>query len=164
MPEEPRLLTSLVDRYEYYFEKDQAVGGSFLGGHKHDWENVVVFAKGDTVVRVAPSCHGGYDNAVSDAPLRDATHPMVVYHKDGGATHCFRIASSDDIDNPENDSGHFYESPLVGWNLWPSLELKNKMLSAFDGGVGPKLDSEFGDTLKNAAGDGVPGFDPYLDA
>jgi hypothetical protein len=26
--------------YEYYFEKDQAVAGTFLGGHKHDWENM----------------------------------------------------------------------------------------------------------------------------
>lgn len=27
--------------YEYYFEKDQAVAGTFLGGHRHDWENIV---------------------------------------------------------------------------------------------------------------------------
>jgi hypothetical protein len=37
--------------YEYYFEKDQATG---LSGHKHDWENIVVFTKGDReVVRIA---------------------------------------------------------------------------------------------------------------
>ncbi|OBT51802.1 hypothetical protein VE04_09029 [Pseudogymnoascus sp. 24MN13] len=132
--------------YEYYFEKDQAVSGSFLGGYKDDWENVV-FAKGNAVVHVAPRAV-----AVTLVPLtmpRSAAPP----------TQC-----SDDIANPENDSGHFYESLLVGWNLWPSLELKNKMLSAFTGGISPKLDSEFGDTLKNAAGDNVPRFDPYLAA
>jgi hypothetical protein len=36
--------------YEYYFEKDQSIG---LSGHRHDWENIVVFTKGDKIVRVA---------------------------------------------------------------------------------------------------------------
>lgn len=30
--------------YEYFFEKDQAIGGSFLGGHRFDWENIVSFS------------------------------------------------------------------------------------------------------------------------
>lgn len=38
--------------YEYYFEKDQSMG---LSGHRHDWENIVVFTDGDKVVRVAAS-------------------------------------------------------------------------------------------------------------
>jgi hypothetical protein len=37
------------------------------------------------------------------------------------------------------------------------------MLAAWSGGVGPKLDSEFTDSLRAAAGDGVPGFDPSID-
>lgn len=38
------------------------------------------------------------------------------------------------------------------------------MLQNWSGGVGPKLDDEFGDSLKDAAGDGgVEGFDPYVD-
>ena len=27
--------------YASYFEKDQAVPGSSLGGHRHDWEHVI---------------------------------------------------------------------------------------------------------------------------
>lgn len=149
--------------YENYFEKDQAVSGSFLGGHRHDWENIVVFAKGDQVIRVAPSCHGKYEHASNTFPTQDGTHPLVVYHKDGAATHCFRFANEDDIKRPENFSGKFYRSPLVGWNNWPSEDLKNKMLNNWHGGVGPKLDDEFTDSLRAAAGNGVPGFDPAKD-
>ena len=63
--------------YEYYFEKDQAVGGSFLGGHRHDWENIVVFTQGNNVVRVAPSYHGRYDGA-SNSFLMSGRHPLLV--------------------------------------------------------------------------------------
>lgn len=148
--------------FETYFEKDQSVAGTFAGGHRHDWENIVVFTKGNDVVRVAPSCHGKYSNARNDFPKRD-NHPLLVYHKDGPATHCYRFANDDDIAHPENPRKDFFRAPLIGWNRWPSEDLKNKMLNAFKGGVGPKLDDEFTDSLKAAAGDGVPGFDPAKD-
>ncbi|KAF4973283.1 hypothetical protein FSARC_358 [Fusarium sarcochroum] len=148
--------------YEYYYEKDQGALGSFAGGHRHDWENIVVFAQGDTVVRVAPSCHGKYDNANNEFPI-DGTSPLLVYHKDGAGTHCFRFANQADQDEPENPTGSFFKAPLVGWDNWPSQELKDSMLKNWSGGVGPKLDDEFGDSLKTAAGDGVEGFDPYAD-
>ncbi|KAJ6788245.1 hypothetical protein PWT90_08883 [Aphanocladium album] len=146
----------------YLRKRYQAVGGSFLGGHRHDWENIVVFTKGDKVVRVAPSCHGKYKNARNDFPKRD-NHPLLVYHKDGAGTHCFRFANDDDIAHPENPRGDFFRAPLIGWNKWPSEDLRNKMLNAWKGGVGPKLDDEFTDSLRAAAGDGVPGFDPAKD-
>lgn len=149
-------------RYEYYFEKDQAVGGSFLAGHQHDWENIVVFTQGDTLLRVSPSCHGGYPEGRND-PLRDGDHPQMVYHKDGAGTHCFRFASEADVGGVENPFGYFYRSPLLSWDSWDT-GLRDTMLNAWSGGVGPKLDGEFGDSLSSAAGDGVPGFDPYLDA
>ncbi|KAH6876806.1 necrosis inducing protein-domain-containing protein [Thelonectria olida] len=148
--------------YEYYFEKDQALGGTFLGGHRHDWENIVVFTKGDTILRVAPSCHGKYDNARKEFPHTNL-NPMIVYHKDWLGTHCFRFANDDDVSNPGNDFGEFYRSPLVGWDNWPDVGLRDKMLSTWNGGVGPKLDDEFGDSLAAAAGDAVAGFDPHVD-
>jgi len=149
--------------YEYYFEKDQSVGGSFAGGHRHDWENIVVFSQGNSLVRVAPSCHGKYDSASNSFPA-SGLRPYLVYHKDGGGTHCFRFANSDDISHPENPFGYFYTSPLVGWNHWPSVGLRDTMLNAWPDGVGPKLDSEFSDSLRAAAGDGVPGFNPDIDS
>ncbi|KAJ9414473.1 necrosis inducing protein-domain-containing protein [Fusarium oxysporum] len=140
----------------------QAVGGSFLGGHRHDWENIVVFTQGDNVVRVAPSCHGKYDGASNEFPS-DGSTPLLVYHKDGAGTHCYRFANDDDQANPENPTGSFFKAPLVGWDNWPDVGLRDKMLQNWNGGVGPKLDDEFGDSLKAAAGDGVQGFDPYKD-
>ncbi|KAL4722186.1 hypothetical protein ACLX1H_010962 [Fusarium chlamydosporum] len=50
--------------YEYYFEKDQSIGFSFLAGHRHDWENVVMFIKDGKIVRVAPAWHGKYGRYV----------------------------------------------------------------------------------------------------
>jgi hypothetical protein len=150
--------------YEYYFEKDQSVGGSFAGGHRHDWENIVVFTKDNDIVRVAPSCHGKYGQAKNSDFRRNDRHPLMVYHKDGPATHCWRFANDDDVAHPENPTGSFFRAPLVGWSNWPSEDLKNAMLDAWNGGVGPKLDDEFENSLRDAAGDGVPGFDPAIDA
>ena len=41
--------------YEYYFEKDLA---SAFTGHRHQFENVVVFTKGNKIVRVAATERG----------------------------------------------------------------------------------------------------------
>ncbi|KAF4977600.1 hypothetical protein FZEAL_5884 [Fusarium zealandicum] len=128
----------------------------------HDWENIVVFTKGDTVVRVAPSCHGDYNGASNQFPL-SGSNPMLVYHKDGAGTHCFRFANDGDRANPENPTGAFVRSPLVGWDNWPNVGLRDKMLSNWSGGVGPKLDTEFSNSLRAAAGNGVQGFDPSVD-
>ncbi|KAF4124978.1 Necrosis inducing protein (NPP1) [Geosmithia morbida] len=156
----PRL--TRANRYEHYFEKDQAVLGSFLGGHRHEWENIVVFTQAGSTVRVAPSCHGKYDGASNEFPV-DGTSPQLVYHKDGVATHCFRFANDDDISNPANPTGSFFKAPLVGWDSWSDESLRDTMLSNWSGGVGPKLDDEFTDSLRAAAGDYVPGFDPSVD-
>lgn len=149
--------------YEYYFEKDQAIGGSFLGGHRHDWENIIVFVKGNSVMRVAPSCHGDYENAKNTFAIQ-GDHPLLVYHKDGLGTHCFRHANTDDQLNIENPFGVWFRSPLVGWNNWPTNDLRTKMIDTYDGSATVKLrDDRFGNSLKAAAGDAVPGFDPYSD-
>lgn len=86
-----------------------------------------------------------------------------MYHKDGAGTHCFRFANDGDIAEPENPTGSFFKAPVVGWNSWPDSGLRDSMLSNWSGGVGPKLDDEFGDSLASAMGDSLPGFDPYND-
>lgn len=88
---------------------------------------------------------------------------MIVYNKAGAGTHDFRFANDEDIADPENYTGAFFRSPLIGWNNWPNTGLRDTMLANWNGGVGPKLDTEFGDSLKSAAGDAVAGFDPYTD-
>lgn len=86
-----------------------------------------------------------------------------MYHKDGTFTHCFRVANGDDQAGVENHFGAFYRSPLVGWDNWPDVGLRDTMLSTWNGGVGPKLDDEFSQSLSDAAGSNVPDFDPFLE-
>lgn len=87
--------------YELYFEKDQAIGLSFLGGHRHDVETVIVWTKkingaGDAATHVSTSAHGKYTTRPISQVQMQGTHPLVVYHKDGVGTHAFRFASADD--------------------------------------------------------------------
>ncbi|KIL85997.1 hypothetical protein FAVG1_10967 [Fusarium avenaceum] len=157
--------------YEYYFEKDQLVWGSIgVGpgnGHTHDWENVIVFVQGEDVKRVAPSCHGNYDHATNE-PRLDGQRAKVVYHKDSGSTHCWRMANEAD-DGIENFTGQWFIGNLVGWDNWPVVNgrsLRDALYDAWNGGIGPKFwdkDDSFTNTLRKAAGDGAPGFDPAVD-
>lgn len=151
------------------------------GGHTHEWENVVVFVKDDKAAMVAGSCHGEYekDNAWTTEPRMEGkqkmpmlaiirappssltpaaidTHAKVVYHKDGGLTHCFRMGNKGD-DDIENEEGVWYRSPLVGWMGWPGKEenypLYYSMIDNWSGGIGPKIDDEkFGENLAKAQG------------
>lgn len=105
-----------------------------------------------------------------DNPLfEDNTHPYIVYHKDSISAHVFRIAAQSDIDGPENHSGSFYRSPLVGWDNWPeglrdSLMTHDWGSNAGGGKIMPKIgDDNFGDYLEKAAGANVEGFDPHAE-
>jgi hypothetical protein len=78
--------------YGLYFEKDQAVAGSGLGGHRHDWEHVVLWVQNNEAKYVSTSAHGGFTTYSRDQIRWDGTHPKIVYHKDGASTHAFRFA------------------------------------------------------------------------
>ncbi|MEW2391636.1 NPP1 family protein [Streptomyces venezuelae] len=141
--------------YGLYFEKDQAVAGSGLGGHRHDWEHVVVWVKDGRAEYVATSAHGKFRIHSRDQIRWDGTHPKVVYHKDGIGTHCFRAATAGD-EPPENHRGAWQFPALVGWNGYPA-GLREK-LSAHDFGsanFGLK-DASFPSHLAAALPPGVP--------
>ncbi|KAK2813140.1 hypothetical protein FQN50_000817 [Emmonsiellopsis sp. PD_5] len=161
--------------YEYYFEKDFVSSTAF--GHKHEWENVVVFYDGSgsgEVKKVAPSCHGNYGGASVDEFRLEATHPKIIYHKDGASTHCFRLAREKD-EEIENATGDWVVNALVGWDGWPSTELRDGVGKNWPGEIGPKWDEyyeekddpekqdDFGNTLRKARGDDLDQFDPFLD-
>ncbi|KAK4230059.1 necrosis inducing protein, partial [Podospora fimiseda] len=155
--------------YEYYFEKDQMMLGSLLGGHRHDWENTVVFVdmKENKVKRVSPSCHDKYEKP-THSPQMFNSHPKVVYHKHEGRTHCIRNANVDDDKNIENHTKGWFQGKLVGWEGWPHQWMRDTVTNGWtwsrDGGIRPKFgDRDFADRLAKAAGDGVPGFDPNVD-
>ncbi|MET9494057.1 NPP1 family protein [Streptomyces sp. NPDC006552] len=141
--------------YGLYFEKDQAVAGSGLGGHRNDWEHVVVWVHDGQAQYVATSAHGGFSVHPRDEIRWDGTHPKIVYHKDGIGTHCFRPANTND-EPPENHRGTWQFPALVGWNGYPA-GLRDK-LSSYDFGsanFGLK-DASFASHLAAALPAGVP--------
>ncbi|SDD92754.1 NPP1 family protein [Streptomyces prasinopilosus] len=145
--------------YALYFEKDQALPGVSLGGHRHDWEHVVVWVRNDTVQYVSTSRHGSFSIHARSAVRFDGTHPKIVYHKDGIGTHCFRLASAGD-EPPENHQGTWQYPALVGWNGYPA-GLRDKLVQHDFGSANFGLkDGSFASHLAAAKPSGIP-FDPY---
>ncbi|MEV5679026.1 MULTISPECIES: NPP1 family protein [unclassified Streptomyces] len=144
--------------YALYFEKDQVSLGGGSAGHRHDWEHVVVWVRGDQVEYVSTSAHGGFAVHPRSEVLFEGSHPKVVYHKDGGSTHCFRTAAAHD-DPPENHRGTWQYPTLVGWNGYPG-GLRDKLAAADFGSalLGIK-DGQFNGHLARAKPSGIP-FDP----
>ncbi|MEU9980598.1 NPP1 family protein [Streptomyces sp. NPDC050856] len=145
--------------YGLYFEKDQAVAGSGLGGHRHDWEHVVVWVRDDQAQYVSTSAHGSFRIHGRDRIRWDGTHPKIVYHKDGIGTHCFRPANAND-EPPENHGRSWQFPGLVGWNGYPA-GLRDKLSRAdFGSAVFGLKDGDFTRHLAKAKPAGIP-FDPH---
>ncbi|MFG3659840.1 NPP1 family protein [Streptomyces sp. NPDC047706] len=113
--------------YGLYFEKDQALPGSSIGGHRHDWEHIVVWVQDNQAKYVSTSNHGSFTVHNASAIRFEGTHAKIVYHKDGISTHCFRAANSND-EPPENHKGTWQYPPLVGWNGYPA-GVRDKLVS-----------------------------------
>jgi len=143
--------------YAFYFEKDQTTVGEIAGpggGHKHDWEDVVVWVHNDTPEWVAVSQHGDYEWRNRNEIPFDGTHAKVVYHKDGASTHVFRHAGGDE--SPENHKGEWQFPTLVGWDDFPD-GIRDKLVSADFGSASLKLkDGDFEKTLYYAKPSEVP--------
>jgi hypothetical protein len=145
--------------YALYFEKDQALPGSSLGGHRHDWEHVVVWVQNDQAQYVATSAHGKFNIHAQDRVRWEGTHPKIVYHKDGLSTHCFRLANNND-EPPENHYGTWQYPPLVGWNGYPP-GIRDKLSAANFGSANFGLkDGAFNNLLQRAKPSAIP-FDPH---
>ncbi|MEV8087880.1 NPP1 family protein [Streptomyces nigra] len=144
--------------YGLYFEKDQALPGVSLGGHRHDWEHVVVWVQGDAVRYVSTSNHGSFTVHAASSLRFEGTHAKVVYHKDGISTHCFRAANGND-DPPENHRRTWQYPPLIGWNGYPA-GLRDKLVAHDFGSAHFGLkDGSFTSHLASAKPSGIP-FDP----
>ncbi|GGX59055.1 NPP1 family protein [Streptomyces minutiscleroticus] len=144
--------------YGLYFEKDQALAGTSLGGHRHDWEHIVVWVQNDQAQYVSTSAHGDFSTYGRDQIRWDGTHPKIVYHKDGISTHCFRPANTND-EPPENHKGTWQYPALVGWNGYPA-GLRDKLVQADFGSANFGLkDASFASHLAKAKPSGIT-FDP----
>ncbi|MFJ2397251.1 NPP1 family protein [Streptomyces sp. NPDC087843] len=136
--------------YDYYFEKDVAVQNvADAGGHVHDWEHIAVWVKDNQAQYVSTSAHGEYHFHPASEVRWDGTHPKVVYQKDGGSTHDFRLANSND-EPPENYYHDWRRSALISYNGFPS-GLRDKL---YEHGFGHASmgtsDSAFADNLRKA--------------
>ncbi|MEU9026509.1 NPP1 family protein [Streptomyces sp. NPDC048383] len=144
--------------YALYFEKDQAIPGISLGGHRHDWEHVVVWIQGNEAKYVATSAHGDFVVHARDRIRWDGNHAKVVYHKDGIGTHCFRAANTND-EPAENHERTWQFPALVGWNGYPP-GLRDTLTRADFGSAHFGLkDGSFSSHLAKAKPAGIP-FDP----
>ncbi|QNE73435.1 hypothetical protein F0344_01305 [Streptomyces finlayi] len=145
--------------YGLYFEKDQALAGTSLGGHRHDWEHVVVWVQDNEAKYVSTSAHGGFGIHGRDRIRWDGTHPKIVYHKDGLSTHCFRPANAND-EPPENHHHSWQFPSLVGWNGYPA-GLRDRLSQAdFGSAVFGLKDGNFSNHLQKAEPAGIA-FDSY---
>lgn len=156
--------------YDYYFEKDVRrphVAGSGAGGHRHEWEHIIVFVQDGQAKIVAASRHGDYTTRAADADdVRwDGTHVKIVYHKDGSSTHAFRFANADD-DRIENHLGVWFRGPLVDYDGFPSLEVRDKLMSYdFKSPIAVAInDKNIKKNIDYARNGGAPGFDSGKDA
>jgi hypothetical protein len=141
--------------YDLYFEKDQTVAGVDCCGHRHDIEHVVVWVRGDRVRFVSTSAHGGFTtHPAVDVTFERGTHARIVYHKDGGLTHAFRLANADEA--PENDRGAWQLPDLVGWHGFPP-GIRDTLVTADFGhaSLGIK-DGAFASNLEKAKPAGIP--------
>ncbi|MBU2667868.1 NPP1 family protein [Actinoplanes bogorensis] len=148
--------------YASYFEKDQAVAGSGLGGHRHDWEHVIswVNQSSNQVDYVTTTQHSSQVTYARSRVRFDGTHPKVVYHKDGASTHFFRLANTND-EPPENHYHDWRYPPLVDWNGFPTIELRDKLTAANFGSATLKTrDGSFESLLNASKPTGIP-FQPY---
>ncbi|KAF9870607.1 necrosis- and ethylene-inducing protein [Colletotrichum karsti] len=69
--------------YSWYFPKDHPTSGDVAGGHRHDWENIVVCvddpaAATPKITAAGASSHSGYSK-VGGAPKMDGNSPKVEY-------------------------------------------------------------------------------------
>lgn len=145
--------------YASYFEKDQAALGPGSSGHRHDWEHTIVWVKDGQVQYVTYSAHGNwYTKPRSDVRF-SGNHPKIVYHKDGGLTHAFRLANSND-EPPENHYHQWLHLPMVGWNGYPSLAIREKLMTTNFGSA--TLEIKDGNFERSLASAKPPiSFDPY---
>ena len=150
--------------YTFYFEKDQAVPGSGLGGHRHDWEHVAVWVQNGTIRNVSTSFHGNYQIHAASAVAFENGHPKIVYHKDGVSTHTMRLASA--TEPAENHRGAWQYPTLVGWDGYPSGIRDRLSGSAADAHFGTAdfplkdLGNSFNNNLAGAMPAGIS-FDPH---
>lgn len=101
--------------YSYYFPKDQLFAGITEGpgaGHRHDWENVVVWVSWDWNTSVGASMSGHGEYTVSSEHW-NGSHKSVLYANGNARLGIPRFDTHEMSTNSED--GGFFEHPLANW-------------------------------------------------
>lgn len=127
--------------YSYYMPKDSPSSGL---GHRHDWENTVVWlsAASDsaTVLGVAVSAHGEYDTKTSGISWTDTTHPRVGYQSTWPVNHQMIFTS---------DQGGL--QPLIAWESLTDAARTALENTDFGSANVPMKEANFNNNLGKAA-------------
>lgn len=168
--------------FELYFEKDQAVQGSWLFGHRHDVETVIVwtgrrtYADGGNshfVSHVSVSAHGKFDTRHIKDTIHNRGHAYVVYHKDGGGTHAFRFANQGDRDHVEfiGNGGDFFAPTIISYytayktwkddwdRYWQNVQFRNRLRDSYFGSASFKMRND--QSTLEVANSAIPNWDSF---
>ncbi|KAF7195833.1 NLP effector protein 3 [Pseudocercospora fuligena] len=168
--------------YDYYAEMDNPPALSTVGGHRNEWEHVVVWTKytqldalgwplDETISHVSTSAHGDFythhakhvnwmDFSDGDGP----NHPLIVVHHKGGLNASLRPAETHDMEEePENCTGEWVRGDLVQMETIDK-GLKKALEDADWGGPNAAVLHGLNDYLKDAMPKEAKGaFDPKLE-
>ncbi|KAK2022092.1 necrosis inducing protein [Colletotrichum zoysiae] len=127
--------------YSYYMPKDSPSPGT---GHRHDWENAVVWlsdmSESATVVGVAASAHGKYDVKTSGVDFTGVTHPRIGYESFWPLNHQMIFTST---------TGG--QQPLIAWESLTDAARTALQNTDFGSANVPMKDGSFTNNLADAA-------------
>ena len=123
--------------YTWYFPKDMFMAGSIPianAGHRHDWENVIIWTDNNTFAGAGYSQHGDYEihGKNSSSNLISGKTLSVEYDRDSG-THAIQPTSA------SNGTIHLG----VSWDRLPSAAKDTLVNHGWGGAVFPLKDSSF---------------------
>ncbi|KAK7536948.1 necrosis inducing protein [Phyllosticta citribraziliensis] len=126
--------------YSWYWPKDSPSTGT---GHRHDWENVVVWIDSETaaeptILGVSASAHSGYGTSTS--PNLSGTRPLIKYESIWPVNHALGFTST--------VGG---EQPLIAWESLPTAAQTALTNTDFGSANVPFKDANFENNLGKAA-------------
>jgi hypothetical protein len=128
--------------YAWYFPKDQPNAGNVAGGHRHDWENAVVWIDNPAnasprLIGAAASGHGDYKTTTN--PQRVGNNIKVEYYTSFPLNHALQFTET---------VGRSYF--LSDWNSMPPAEKTALTQADFGKANVPFKDDNFLNNLAKA--------------
>ncbi|RAL62499.1 hypothetical protein DID88_005064 [Monilinia fructigena] len=129
--------------YAWYFPKDQPAAGNVVGGHRHDWEHVVVWINNPTVANpvlfgAAASGHGSMKKNTN--PPKSTQRVLVNYFASFPKNHELGWASTVGRD-----------MPMMWYDFLPPVSKDALRDTSFGSAVCPFIDKNFAPNLAKAA-------------